>query len=223
MIKAIIFDFDGLILDTEVPNYKTWSEIYESHSCHLPISTWVTRIGGGPHLFNPCEYLEKQSGSSLNHEEILIRHRKRFIELVEAEPILPGVENYIADAKRLSLKIGLASSSSHDWVDGNLERLGLIEYFDTIKGSDDVENVKPDPQVYIEALKALDVKPEEAIALEDSTNGILAAKRAGVFCVSVANAMTKHLPLDGSDLQMESLKELSLEELIQKVENRNKT
>ena len=214
MIKALIFDFDGLILDTEVPNYQTWSEIYQRYGCKLPISAWITGIGGGPHLFNPCEYLETQFGSPIDHEKILLKHRQRFIELVEAQPVLPGVEDYIAEAKRLGLKIGLASSSSHDWVDGNLSRLGLIEYFDCIKCSDDVKHVKPEPDLYISVLEDLGIRADEAIAFEDSTNGILSAKRAGIFCVAVPNAITNHLSLDGADLQITSLADLPLEKLL---------
>lgn len=213
MVKAIVFDFDGLILDTEVPNYQTWSEIYESYGCNLPISTWIDCIGGGSHLFSPCDYLEKQYGKSVDHEKILLRHDKRFVELVEAQPVLPGVKDYIDDAKRLELKIGVASSSSHDWVDSNLSRLGLIEHFDCIKCSEDVKNVKPSPEVYLLAVEELNVQADQAIALEDSTNGVLAAKRSGLFCVAVANDMTRHLSLDEADLQINSLAALPLEEL----------
>lgn len=220
MIKAIIFDFDGLILDTEVPNYQTWSEIYESYGCKLPISTWIRCIGGSQDLFNPCDYLEEKLGESVDHDKIRVKHRKRFIELVEAEPVMPGVMDYIADARKLGLKIGVASSSSHDWVDSNLERLGIIEYFDSIKCSDDVEQVKPASDVYLASVEQLGVKPDEAIALEDSTNGVLSAKRAGLFCVAVENDMTAHLPLDEAELKINSLTEISLEELISKFTQR---
>ncbi|MFQ6043760.1 MAG: HAD family hydrolase, partial [Candidatus Poribacteria bacterium] len=191
MIRLLIFDFDGLILDTEVPDFQSWQEIYQAYGCHLPLSTWETCIGGSADLFDPYDYLETQLGRAVEREEIRSKRRQRYAELVEMQPILPGVEDYIYDAKRLGLKVGLASSSSHDWVDGHLSRLGLITHFDCIKYSDDVKDVKPEPELYQSILDELEIRADEGIVLEDSANGILAAKRAGLFCVAVPNPMTR--------------------------------
>jgi beta-phosphoglucomutase-like phosphatase (HAD superfamily) len=133
------------------------------------------------------------------------------------------VKDYIDDAKRLGLKVALASSSSHSWVDGHLSRLGLIAHFDCIKCSEDVKAVKPDPALYQSVLDELELSADEGIVLEDSANGILAAKRAGLFCVAVPNPMTCHLSLDLADLQLTSLADLPLEELLSRVQqNRDK-
>lgn len=217
MIQALTFDFDGLILDTEVPNFQTWQEIYQSHDSHLPLSVWLNCIGGSPDLFDPYDYLEKQIGHPVEHEKIKSWHKQRFVELVEAQAVLPGVKDYIADAKKLGLKLGVVSSSSHNWVDGNLERLGLIEHFDCIKCSENVENVKPAPELYLSAVEELCVQPKQSIAFEDSSNGILSAKRAGLFCIAVPNGMTQYLPLDRSDLQLNSLADWPLEKLLGEV------
>ena len=129
MIKALVFDFDGLIVDTEMSSYQTWQEIYAEHDCQLPFSTWAICIGGSPQLFDPCEYLEQQIGRPVLREEIRLRRRQQHIRMVEAQPVLPGVEDYILSAKRLGLKIGVASSSRHEWVDTHLTRLGLIDEY----------------------------------------------------------------------------------------------
>jgi len=221
MIQVIIFDFDGLIVDTEVPAYQAWQEIYQEYSCHLPLSTWITGIGGSAEMFNPCDYLEKQFGRAIDHEKVRSKYYQRYIELIEMEPILPGVKDYIDDAKRLGLKVAVASSSSHDWVDGNLLRLGLIEYFDCIKCSDDVQNVKPSPDLYQSVLDELNLDSDEGVVLEDSANGILAAKRANLFCVAVPNPMTRHLSLDLADLKLDSLADLPLEKLLLKLQQRS--
>lgn len=227
MIQLLIFDFDGLIVDTEVPDFQSWQEIYQAYDCHLPLSTWLTCIGGSADLFNPYDYLEAELGQPIKREKIRSKQRQRYAELVETQPVLPGVKDYINDAKRLGLKVALASSSSHDWVDGNLSRLGLIEHFDCIKCSDDVKNVKPDPKLYQSVLDELNFRADEGIVLEDSANGILAAKRAGLFSVAVPNAMTRHLSLDLADLQLNSLADLPLEKLILQVQqnrgNNNRT
>lgn len=223
MIRVIIFDFDGLIVDTEVPAYQAWEEIYQSYGCHLPLSTWVTCIGGSADIFNPYDYLEKQLGCPIEREKIRLNYRRRYVELVEIEPLLPGVKDYIDDAKRLGLKVALASSSSHSWVDGHLSRLGLIVHFDCIKCSEDVKAVKPDPALYQSVLDELELSADEGIVLEDSANGILAAKRAGLFCVVVPNPMTHHLSLDLADLQLTSLAELPLEKLLLRIEKNRDT
>jgi len=217
MIKALVFDFDGLIVDTEMSSYQTWQEIYAEHDCQLPFSTWAICIGGSPQLFDPCEYLEQQIGRPVLREEIRLRRRQQHIRMVEAQPVLPGVEDYILSAKRLSLKIGVASSSRHEWVDTHLTRLGLIDYFDSVKCFDDVKRTKPDPELYLAVLDALGVHGQQAIALEDSPNGVIAAQQAGIFCVAVPNPVTSQLSLLHADLCLSSLTEVSLEQLLAKV------
>ena len=217
MIKALVFDFDGLIVDTEMSSYQTWQEIYAEHDCQLPFSTWAICIGGSPQLFDPCEYLEQQIGRPVLREEIRLRRRQRHIRMVEAQPVLPGVEDYLLSAKRLGLKIGVASSSRHEWVDTHLTRLGLIDYFDSVKCFDDVKRTKPDPELYLAVLDALGVHGQQAIALEDSPNGVIAAQQAGIFCVAVPNPVTSQLSLLHADLCLSSLTEVSLEQLLAKV------
>ncbi|HEY6408189.1 MAG TPA: HAD-IA family hydrolase, partial [Ktedonobacteraceae bacterium] len=120
------------------------------------------------------------------------------------------------------LKIGVASSSGHEWVDSHLARLGLIDYFDSIKCYDDVKHTKPDPELYLAVLTALGVQGYQAIALEDSPNGVIAAQRAGIFCVAVPNPVTRQLSLDHADLYLSSLSDVPLEELLVKVQERVK-
>lgn len=217
MIRAIVFDFDGLILDTEISAYQTWQEIYAEYGCELPFEIWATCIGGSPELFDPCAYLEEQTGRPIQREEVRQRRRQRHLELITAQSPLPGVETYLQDARRLGLYIGLASSSPHSWVDAHLERLGILDYFDSIQCFDDVTHTKPDPELYLAVLNALHVRGDEAIALEDSPNGVRAAQRAGIFCVAVPNPVTKRLPLEHADMRLSSLAEMPLEELLLKV------
>ena len=214
MIKAIVFDFDGLILDTEISAYQTWQEIYAEYECELPFETWAACIGGSPQLFDPCVYLEEQIGRVVPREEMRQRRRQRHLELITAQSALPGVETYLQDARRLGLQIGLASSSPHSWVDTHLARLGILDYFDSIQCFDDVTNTKPDPELYLAVLNALHVRGNEAIALEDSPNGIRAAQAAGIFCVAVPNPVTNRLPLEHADMRLESLAAMPLEELL---------
>ena len=217
MIKALIFDFDGLILDTETAGYQTWQEIYREHGCELPLATWAVCIGTTSSGFDPCDNLEVQLGRSIDRAGILGQYRDRNNQLIEQQRVLPGVEAHLKGARRLNLKIGLASSSPRSWVVPHLSRLALLTYFDLIRTADDVAKTKPDPALYRRALRDLGVASNEAIAIEDSPNGALAAKRAGIFCVAVPNEITSQLAIDAADLEISSLNERSLEELIAQV------
>ena len=217
MIEAVIFDFDGLILDTETPQYQSWQEIYQSHGCYLPLEQWAPLLGGPSTPFDPHEYLETQLGYSIDRKEIIEKRLIRVTDLISSQPILPGVEQYISDAKRLNLQLAVTSSSSQQWVTGHLTRLNLIKHFDIIRCRDDVMNIKPHPELYISTLSALDIQADEAIVLEDSPNGISAATLAGIITIAVPNSLTKLLSVSHADLQLNSLAELPLEQLISKV------
>jgi HAD superfamily hydrolase (TIGR01509 family) len=218
--RGLVFDFDGLILDTEGPEYQSWLEIYGEHACDLPLSVWASCIGTAMDVFNPYDYLESRYGKPIDRVAVRTKHKQRCAELLEGQLVLPGVREYVLDAKRLGIKLGVASSSSRWWVAGHLERLGLIEHFDCVRTRDDVTHSKPDPELFLSAVECLGLRPEEAIAIEDSPNGVTAAKRAGLFCVAVPNLVTRELPLEHADLVLTSLAELPLEQLLLLVEER---
>ncbi len=213
MIRALIFDFDGLILDTEGPDYASWREVYLSLGCELSLAQWAACIGSSD-TFDPYAELEAQLGCPVDREGIRQRRRARFAELMVGQTILPGVVELMAAARRLGLKLGIASSSPREWVAGYLRQFGLLERFDSLSCSDDVARTKPDPALYLTALRRLGVAPHEAIALEDSPNGVLAAKRAGIYCVAVPNALTRQLDLGQADWQLASLAQITLPELL---------
>lgn len=220
MIQALIFDFDGLILDTETPLFQSWQELFSQYNCQLSLATWSETIGTAEVIYDPFVELEKQLGSPLDREALATKRLAREIALINAQPIMPGVKEYLLQANALGLKIGLASSSSRQWVTSHLERLGLIGYFNCIRASDDVAVTKPDPALYRAVLAQLKLAPQEALALEDSPNGVLAAKQAGLFCVAIPNPLTSHLSLSHADLILPSLVGYSLETLLQEVNKR---
>lgn len=219
MIRAIIFDFDGLILDTETPDFRAWHSIFEEHGAGLTVEEWVVCLGTLEEAFGPFDDLEKKLGRPVDRAALRVKRNERRLEFIHQEEILPGVVDYLETAKTLGLKIGLASTSPCDWVEGHLSRLGLIHHFEAIRCADWVENVKPAPDLYLAALEALDVGADEAIALEDSPNGIMSARRAGVFAVAVPNTVSRILDLSHADLMIDSLASMPLEELIARAQN----
>ena len=213
MIEALIFDFDGVIIDTETPDYETWQEVFNANGAQLDRSLWQRVIGGGTEKFDVSSHLEAIAGVRLNQDDLQSR-RDRYHALVRSSPLLPGVLEYIEDAGRLGLKLGVASSSSREWVEGHLAERSLLRLFQCVVTANDVDKIKPDPDLYLAALNRLHTSPDRAVAIEDSLNGLIAAKAAGMFCVAVPNQMTTDLPLQDADLRLGSLSEMGLQTLV---------
>ena len=213
MIHALIFDVDGLILDTEWPDYLSWQEQFQAMGCELPLATWIDSIGTAGR-FDPYALLAEQSGRAVDRKAVRAARQARLHELVASEKPLPGVLDYIEAARARGMKLGVASSSPRTWVEGYLSTHGLAGLFDCIKCSDDVTAVKPDPALYRAALDALEVSPSAAIALEDSIHGVAAAKAAGLFCVAVPNRLMQGLAFDQADLRLASLAQMPLDALL---------
>jgi len=216
MFRAVVFDFDGLILDTEEPIYRSWLEVYQAHGEELPFERWIQTVGSTNAAFHPQHHLEERLGRPLP-KELLDGRVVRRTELILANAVLPGVVAHLDRARELGLAVGLASSSTGEWVRGHLARLGILDRFDCVRCRDDVAHAKPEPDLYLAVVDCLGVNAAEAFAVEDSPNGITAAKRAGLKCVAVPNSITERLDLTHADLVVRSLADLSLDDLIAKL------
>jgi len=219
-IKALIFDFDGLILDTETPDYQTWQSIYREHGFELPAEEWGKIVGGwGLSKFDAAAHLSLLSQGRLDSVSLRERHRSESAAITLTQRVLPGVLDIIHGAKRMGLKVAIASSSPHSWVDTHAKRLGIFDYFDKVICEDEVGigRTKPNPDLFLLALKQLQVEKNEAIVFEDSPNGVRAARSAGIFVVAVPNPVTSRLTIEDADLTLTSLTDLSLQELLNKV------
>ena len=216
MIRAIVFDFDGLILDTEEPVYRSWLEVYQAHGEELPFEKWVEIIGSTTSGFHPQHHLEERLGRPLP-KEVLDRRTGRRTEMILANAVLPGVVQHLDAARERGLRLGVASSSTQEWVRGHLGRLGILDRFQCLRCRDDVANAKPEPEVYLAVLECLAVRASEALAIEDSPNGVAAAKRAGMRCVAVPNSITAELDLTEADLVLNSLADVTMAELLERL------
>jgi HAD superfamily hydrolase (TIGR01509 family) len=219
-IRAFLFDFDGLILDTELASRAGWELVYREHGHELPADLWATLVGTTHAPWDPKAHLEELVGEPLEWEALNERRYAHEIALIEAEELRPGIEEYLAAARRHGLKRAIVSSSSRAWVDSHLERLEQAVGWDAICTADgDPARAKPSPTLYLEALDALGVAPAQAVAFEDSPNGVLAAKAAGVFCVAVPNEVTRELGLEeaGADLVLDSLSDLPPDDLLERL------
>ncbi|MFN3491849.1 MAG: HAD family hydrolase, partial [Anaerolineales bacterium] len=208
-----------LILDTETPEVTVWQNIYKEYGFELPVHEWEKTVGGyGISTFNAAEHLALLSAGKVDSVSSTLRYRRESDALIHASPILPGVIDLIHAAKSNGLKTAIGSSSPHSWVDSHTQRLGIYDLFDFIICQDDVEKgkTKPHPDIYLKALEQLDVKNHEAVVFEDSPNGVLAARRAGIFVVAVPNGLTKQMNVQG-DWTISSLAEIKLQDLMAKI------
>jgi HAD superfamily hydrolase (TIGR01509 family) len=215
-VRALVFDFDGLILETEEPILLAWREIYEELGIELPLDLWLQTIGTSDHWFDPYSHLVSQSGrADLDEEALVLRRRRRHDEILAGRAVLPGVVQYLDDARGLGLRLAVASSSTRNWVEGHLARLGLLPSFDAVRCRDDVTRTKPDPELYLLAATALGSSPARTLAIEDSPNGISAAKAAGMWCLAVPSILTQTLDTSQADWRAASLAALPLAKLLE--------
>ncbi|HEX5724512.1 MAG TPA: HAD-IA family hydrolase [Longimicrobiaceae bacterium] len=216
MIQALVFDFDGLIFDSERHEYDVIRGIFAEHGAELPLEVWGWCIGRAPGSFDPLAYLEECTGRPVDRTALERLREERFGARIAGEGPLPGVEEALREARELGLKLGVASSSPRAWVEGQLGRLALREHFDCVRTRDDVRRAKPDPELYLAVCDCLGVEPAAAVALEDSPNGLLAARRAGLRCVVVPNTVTAGLEFGGDDgfLRLDTLLGVTVRDLL---------
>jgi putative hydrolase of the HAD superfamily len=225
VIKALIFDFDGLILDTEAPHYEVWKRRYRARGSDLPLEKWMRLVGGGlkSERFDPCEEIRALPGPPI--EDCLwpdFRNDEEYLALVADQSLLPGVRELVSSARAAGIALAVASSSPSSWVEGHLRTHSLLSEFDAVRTREDVENVKPFPDLFVAARDALGVSSDEAVIFEDSLNGVKAGRAAGIFTIAVPNSITMHTDLSSANLVVSSLTELTLESIAAHVKNGHK-
>ncbi|HBZ11397.1 MAG TPA: HAD family hydrolase [Bacillus bacterium] len=209
-MEAVVFDFDGLIVDTESVWYEAFRQIFCKLDYDLTIDEFALCIGTSDDVL--FDRLKKKV--SFTKESVLREAKSIYKDQLPALKLRDGVLEYLNTAKNLGFKIGLASSSNRIWVEGFLDRFDIKDYFDVIKTADDVVKIKPDPELYLAAIKELRAAPEETIAFEDSVNGLRAALDAGLNVVIVPNKVTGQLNFGGHRLRLNSMSDMTFEELL---------
>ena len=207
-----MFDFDGLIVDTEWPEYRAIADIFEEHGLNFAPERWVHVIGSSWDVDWVSE-LEVGVGRGLDREDLEVQRRERSRRLRDPLIVLPGVVALIDAAAAAGVGLAVASSSPRSWVEPHLEDLGLLSRFAFTRCRDDVAEAKPSPELYLAACAGLGVDPASAVAMEDSANGVTAANAAGMRSVAVPNRLTRYLDLGHAHLVVDSLAEIDLARL----------
>ena len=210
MIRAFVFDFDGLILDTETPLIDAYAAVHAAHGVAFDRAMFLRSVGHADYAFDPWHGFSPHA----DRAALEIERRAAKDSLILRMPILPGVVALLDAARAAGLHVGLASNSQHAWVDPNLKRLGLFERFDIIACREDAPSPKPEPDLYRLVLNRLGLRGHEAVAFEDSHTGSLAAKRANLWAVVAPNESTAHHDFAHADWQVTTLAEVTLEKLI---------
>ena len=213
--QALIFDFDGLIVDTESIGVKIFDNAFSKVGLTFDVDGFVKLVGlatGGE--YDPWTIYANHTGK-YSPEEVHERYSMRVDEAVRQAKPLEGVLELIDEAKSQGLLLAVGTSSPKSWVYPKLEHFGILDKFDTIVTSDDVTEGKPSPEIFLKVLERLQVEPQNALVLEDSTNGTIAANRAGVRVVVVPNAITSREDHERADFILPSLKNLQLSDYFQ--------
>jgi HAD superfamily hydrolase (TIGR01509 family) len=212
MIRALVFDFDGLILDTETPLIDAYAEVHLRHGVAFDRGLFLRSVGHADYAFDPWHGFSQHS----DRAELEVERRASKEEIMLRQPVLPGVREMLEEARAAGVHVGLASNSPHSWVDTHLTRLGLFDHFQFIACREDAPSPKPEPDLYRLVLNRFGLRGHEAIAFEDSHAGSLAAKRANLWAVAIPNESTAHHDFDHVDLKATSLAEFTLAELSRK-------
>ncbi len=207
-IRGLIFDFDGVLVDTEWAIYQSWVRLYEREGQQISIETYSPCLGAGYSHWDPAAHLEKLTGKRYDWEkETPVRQAQIEADLAEMG-LMPGALELLDWCAEQGLGITVASSSSRRWVQGWLERLGIFERFQGTFCRTDGYAVKPNPALFLAAQRCLGLPAEQCLIIEDTENGTISAQNAGIPCVAIANRMTAGTNLSRATWREEGLASL---------------
>lgn len=204
---AVLFDFDGVILDTEWPIYESIRKVFLENEHDLPLEEYVRCIGSDFNIWSPEARLEELTGRTFDWETISKTRNVWIREEIGRLDAMPGVREAIAHCRENNLKTAVVSSSNHRWVDGWLEKLGLFSDFDDIVAREDAPRIKPAPDLYLEAVRRLALPAADCLVIEDSLNGLQSAHDAGCPVAAVPNRITSCIDFSAAQYQFPSLVE----------------
>jgi HAD superfamily hydrolase (TIGR01509 family) len=207
--KAVLFDFDGVLVDTEWAIYQAWLRTFQAHGHDLPLDVYTRCIGSDFETWSPKTHLEELSGLAFDWHDLDQKRQEEIMAELSGEGVMPGIVSLLENLKLWGIRLAVVSSSSHAWVDGWLEKLELTSFFETIVCRGDAPRIKPAPDLYLEAARRLDLTPETCLVIEDSLNGAKSARAAGMDVWVVPNRVTAGLDFSIASQRFPSIAELS--------------
>lgn len=212
-LQLVVFDFDGLIIDTESAILGAWRDAYAHCNRPFPDAVFQEMIGRSDHPFDPWDDLLTNGNSPVPEAELKQRFEEKHDALIARSPVLPGVIERLFEARARGIPTAVASSSSHDWVDRHLKDRELFQHFDLVRCRDDVPRAKPWPDLYLSVIETLGVPAENTVAFEDSFNGMTAAREAGLACIAIPNSTTADHDFSRASRVVRSMEDIDLDEV----------
>lgn len=207
--SAVLFDFDGVLVDTEWAIYQAWLRTFQTHGHDLPLDVYTHCIGSDFATWSPKTHLEDLTGRAFDWHDLDLRRQEEILSELSGEGTMQGVIALLERLTRDAVRRAVVSSSSHHWVDGWLEKLSFGHHFETVVCRGDAERIKPAPDLFLEAARRLDLAPADCLVIEDSLNGVKSAKAAGMAVWVVPNRVTAGLDFSAADRIFRSLDELA--------------
>jgi putative hydrolase of the HAD superfamily len=212
-IDALVFDFDGLLMDTETTSLLVWQHEWAQHGLELDAATFFAPHGGDM-IEQRYTALAAAVGPGYDRAASHARRLAHRDSLHAKLELAPGTAAWLDDAARLGLRLAIASSSPRDWVSSHLTRVGCLDRFEHLACGDEVSGAKPDPGVYLLALRRLGVLAGRAVAFEDTVHGVAAARSAGLRCVAIPHQHADPARFTAADVVLRSAADLSLDSVI---------
>jgi putative hydrolase of the HAD superfamily len=212
-VSAVIFDFDGLLMDTESTSLASWRYEWSQWGLSLDEGTFFADHGGD---VTEERYTELAAAAGPSYDRQLSHARRTAYRdrLHQELGLAAGISRWIGDAASLGLRLAVASSSPRSWVAGHLERAGVVAMFEVLACGDEVAGHKPTPDVYVLALQRLGVGSSRAVAVEDTAHGVAAARAAGLRCIAIPNSFTDRSRFGEANLVLASAAEMSLSQAL---------
>jgi HAD superfamily hydrolase (TIGR01509 family) len=206
--KAVLFDFDGVLVDTEWAIYDAWHRTFRENGHPLPLEVYTQCIGSDFNTWSPKTHLEELTGAAFDWHDLDSKRQRQIEADLAGEGPMPGAVEFLKSLTSLGIPRAVVSSSSHHWVDGWLDRLDLRRHFDEVVCRGDAPRIKPAPDLYLEAAKRFGLDPAECLVIEDSLNGVKAAIAAGMPVWAVPNRVTACLDFSLADAVLSDLSEV---------------
>lgn len=204
-IHTLLFDFDGIVVDTEWAIYQAWLRTFQAHGQDLPLELYTRCIGSDFDTWSPKRHLEDLIGSRIDWQDLDTQRQQEIVSELEGSQAMPGVIELLDHLDALEVPAAVVSSSSHHWVEGWLERIKLRQRFKTVICRGDAPRIKPAPDLYLEAACRLEFEPADCLVIEDSMNGMRSAIAAGMPVWVVPNRVTSCLDFSEADRVFTSL------------------
>lgn len=204
-LRAVLFDFDGILVDTEWAIYQAWCRCFEAEGCELPLSIYTRCIGSDFATWSPKNYLEEMTGKTFDWDRLDRERQKEIVHELSDEGVMDGVHELIDTLRTQDVSLGVVSSSSHHWVDGWLDQLDIRHHFTHVVCRGDAPRIKPAPDLWLEAARRFALPSAHCLAIEDSHNGLISAQEAGMPVWVVPNRVTSVLDFSAAQARFDSM------------------